>query len=67
MFNQFPLNGRLMNGGVLSWTGAGTLQPSSICVDWKNDANPAWTCDFEQLDNNKFIMKDCSDNGKLEC
>ena len=67
--NQGPLNGQLMDGGNLIWAGVGTLKPSSICVTWDSEEALAFTCDFEQQEDNviHFTMVGCTFKNTFEC
>jgi len=40
-----PLNSQI-NGGSISWEGAGTWEPASVCVDWRDQVAFAWSCDL---------------------
>merc|ERR1719228_21115 len=41
------LNGKLTDGGTLTWVGTGTWTPTGqICVDWSDEAENVWTCEL---------------------
>ena len=58
-----------MDGGVLTWEGAGILEPSSICVEWKSEDSLAYICDLEQQLGNilNFNMVGCAFKETVVC
>lgn len=61
---QGALNAELVDGGSVEWKGEGTWSPKlggGVCVDWRDDASFAWTCDLvEKSGEPTWELKNCA-------
>lgn len=55
------LNGRLSNGGVVTWVGGDGWEPKDVCVEWVGQEAFAWECEVTKIagETKKWNLRDC--------